>query len=131
LLRRGLVYEGSARTLAREAWLHRQRFQSGPLALASEESYGTVVQAKGRRDALDNAIADRTTYGTRRLAAFAEGRLVIEVARQGGHSATGGAPDLHLTIKELEGAENSPAEDVIRGARSAAEPAAGVGRARQ
>lgn len=58
LLRHGLVYEGSAWTLAHEAWLRRQRFPSRPLALAFEESYGTVCQAKERRDALDRAIAE-------------------------------------------------------------------------
>jgi transposase len=34
LLRHGRVYEGSAWTIAHDAWLRRQRFASGPLALA-------------------------------------------------------------------------------------------------
>ncbi|MGH3113241.1 MAG: IS110 family transposase [Gaiellaceae bacterium] len=58
LLRHGLVYQGSAWTLAHDAWLRRQRFGSRPLALAFDEGYGAVLQAKGRRDALDQAIAE-------------------------------------------------------------------------
>jgi transposase len=58
LLRHGLVYEGSAWTLAHDAWLRRQRFASRPLSLAFDECHGSVVQAKGRRDALDQAIAE-------------------------------------------------------------------------
>jgi transposase len=58
LLRHGLVYEGSAWTLAHEAWLRRQRFQSRPLVLAFDECYGAVCQAKGRRDSLDRALAE-------------------------------------------------------------------------
>jgi transposase len=57
LLRHGLVYDSSAWTGAHDAWLRRQRFDSRPLQLAFEESYGAVVQAKTRRDALDQAIA--------------------------------------------------------------------------
>jgi transposase len=58
LLRHGLVYEGSAWTFAHDAWLRRQRFANRPLALAFDECYGAVCQAKGRRDALDRAIAE-------------------------------------------------------------------------
>ena len=58
LLRHGLVYEGSAWTLAHDAWLRRQRFEHRPLALAFDECYGAVASAKGRRDALDRAIAE-------------------------------------------------------------------------
>ncbi|MGH3039480.1 MAG: IS110 family transposase [Gaiellaceae bacterium] len=58
LLRHGLLYEGSAWTIAHDAWLRRQRFQSRPLTLAFDEGYGAVLQAKGRRDALDRAIAE-------------------------------------------------------------------------
>jgi transposase len=73
LLRHGLVYEGSAWTLAHDSWLRRQRFVRGPLALAFDESYGAVCQAKGRRDALDRAIAELASE-----APFADvvGRLV-------------------------------------------------------
>ena len=53
LLRHGLVYEASAWTGAHDAWLRRQRFDSRPLALAFDESYAAVVQAKTRRDALE------------------------------------------------------------------------------
>lgn len=58
LLRHGLVYDASAWTLAHDAWLRRQRFQSRPLQLALEESYAAAVHAKTRRDALDQAIAE-------------------------------------------------------------------------
>jgi transposase len=58
LLRHGLVYEGSAWTLAHDAWLRRQRFDSRPLSLAFDECYGAVLQTKARRDALDQAIAE-------------------------------------------------------------------------
>jgi transposase len=58
LLRHGLVYEGSAWTLAHDSWLRRQGFASRPLSLAFDECYGAVLQAKGRRDSLDRAISD-------------------------------------------------------------------------
>ena len=58
LLRHGIVYDASAWTLAHDAWLRRQRFESRPLALAFEESYAAVLQAKTRRDALDQAIVE-------------------------------------------------------------------------
>jgi transposase len=61
LLRHGLVYDASAWTLAHEAWLRRLRFQSRPLALAFDECFGAVLQAKVRRDALDQAIAELAT----------------------------------------------------------------------
>jgi transposase len=61
LLRHGLVYEGSAWTLAHDAWLRRQRFPGRVLALAFDELYGAVAQAKGRRDTLDRAIAELAT----------------------------------------------------------------------
>jgi hypothetical protein len=58
LLRHGLVYDSSAWTLAHDAWLRRQRFESRPLQLALEESYAAAAQAKARRDLLDQAIAE-------------------------------------------------------------------------
>ena len=58
LLRHGAVYDAHAWTLAHDAWLRRQQFSSRPLAIAFEESYSTVLQAKTRRDALDRAIAE-------------------------------------------------------------------------
>ena len=58
LLRHGLVYDASAWTLAHDAWLRRQRFERRSLALAFDECYGAVLQAKARRDALDVAIAE-------------------------------------------------------------------------
>jgi transposase len=58
LLRHGLVYDASAWTLAHDAWLRRQRFDGRPLQLALEESYAAAVQAKARRDLLDQAIVE-------------------------------------------------------------------------
>ena len=58
LLRQGIVYEARAWTLAHDAWLRRQRFERGPLARAFDDYYGAVLQAKLRRDALDQAIAE-------------------------------------------------------------------------
>jgi transposase len=58
LLRHGLVYDASAWTLAHDAWLRRQRFESRPLALTFDECYGAVLHAKTRRDLLDAAIAE-------------------------------------------------------------------------
>ncbi len=58
LLRHGLVYDASAWTLAHDAWLRRQRFDSRPLVIAFDECFGAVLQAKTRRDALDQAIAE-------------------------------------------------------------------------
>jgi transposase len=58
LLRHGVVYEAAAWTLAHDAWLRRQRFDSRPLQLALEESYAAAMQAKARRDALDRAIVE-------------------------------------------------------------------------
>jgi transposase len=56
-----LVYDASAWTLAHDAWLRRQQFDSRPLALAFDESYAAVLQAKTRRDTLDVAIAELAT----------------------------------------------------------------------
>ena len=58
LLRHGLVYDGSAWTLAHDAWLRRQRFESRPLSLAFDECYAAVLQTRTRRDALDQAIEE-------------------------------------------------------------------------
>lgn len=58
LLRHGCVYDASAWTLAHDAWLRRQRFESRPLQFALEEAYAAAMQAKTRRDALDQAIAE-------------------------------------------------------------------------
>ena len=58
LLRHGLVYDSSAWTGAHDAWLRRQRFDSRPLALAFDESYAAVLQAKTRRDTLDQTIVE-------------------------------------------------------------------------
>jgi len=58
LLRHGSVYDASAWTLAHDAWLRRQQFDARSLALAFDESYAAVLQAKTRRDTLDEAIAE-------------------------------------------------------------------------
>ena len=58
LLRHGLVYDARAWTLAHDAWLRRQRFESRPLALAFDDCYAAVVQTRARREALDAAIAE-------------------------------------------------------------------------
>ena len=58
LLRHGLVYDATAWTRTHDAWLRRQRFDGGPLAIVFDECYGRMIDAKSRRDALDNAIAE-------------------------------------------------------------------------
>ena len=58
LLRHGAVYDGTAWTRAHDAWLRRQRFQGGPLAIVFDECYGRMLDAKTRRDALDKAITE-------------------------------------------------------------------------
>jgi transposase len=58
LLRHGLVYEATAWTRTHDAWLRRQRFEGGPLAIVFDECYGRMLDAKSRRDALDQAIAE-------------------------------------------------------------------------
>lgn len=58
LLRHGLVYDATAWTKAHDAWLRRQRFQSGPLAIVFDESYARMLDAKTRRDTLDKAITE-------------------------------------------------------------------------
>jgi hypothetical protein len=58
LLRHGMVYDATSWTRAHDAWLRRQRFQSGPLAIVFDECYGRMLDAKTRRDALDKAIAE-------------------------------------------------------------------------
>jgi transposase len=58
LLRHGIVYDATAWTRAHDAWLRRQRFQSGPLATVFDECYGRMLDAKTRRDTLDRAITE-------------------------------------------------------------------------
>ena len=58
LLRHGAVYDATAWTRAHDAWLRKQRFQSGPLAIVFDECYGRMLDAKTRRDALDKAITE-------------------------------------------------------------------------
>jgi transposase len=58
LLRHGLVYDATAWTRTHDAWLRRQRFDGGPLAIVFDDCYGRMLDAKSRRDALDKAIAE-------------------------------------------------------------------------
>lgn len=58
LLRHGAVYDATAWTRAHDAWLRRQRFQSGPLAIVFDECYARMLDAKTRRDAVDRAIVE-------------------------------------------------------------------------
>jgi transposase len=58
LLRHGLVYDATAWTRMHDAWLRRQRFDGGPLAIVFDECYGRMLDAKSRRDTLDKAIAE-------------------------------------------------------------------------
>ncbi len=58
LLRRGLLWEGSAWTQAHERWLAGQRFEQRGLQLAYEEGLAAVEGVRARRDALDAAIRE-------------------------------------------------------------------------
>src|SRR4051812_22567510 len=58
LLRHGLVYDATAWTRTHDAWLRRQRFDGGPLAIVFDECYGRMIDAKSRRDTLDKAIVE-------------------------------------------------------------------------
>jgi transposase len=58
LLRHGAVYDATAWTRAHDAWLRKQRVQSGPLAIVFDERYGRMLDAKTRRDTLDKAITE-------------------------------------------------------------------------
>jgi transposase len=58
LLRHGLVYDATAWTRTHDAWLRRQRFDGGPLAIVFDECYGRMLDAKSRRDTLEKAIAE-------------------------------------------------------------------------
>jgi transposase len=57
LLRHGLVWERKAWSGEHDRWLRGQCF-TGPLGICFDESYSTVLQAKARRDRLDQAIAE-------------------------------------------------------------------------
>jgi transposase len=57
LLRHGLLWERKAWTGEHDRWLRSHRFD-GSLAVCFDESYGSVLQAKARRDRLDQAIAE-------------------------------------------------------------------------
>jgi transposase len=57
LLRHELLWERSAWTGEHDRWLRSLRF-TGPLGVCFDETYGGVLQAKARRDRLDEAIAE-------------------------------------------------------------------------
>jgi len=52
------VYDATAWTRAHDAWLRKQRFQGGPLAIVFDECYSRMIDAKTRRDTLDKAITE-------------------------------------------------------------------------
>ncbi len=58
LLRHGAVYEATAWTRAHDAWLRKQRFQGGRLAIVFDECYSRMMDAKTRRDTLDKAVTE-------------------------------------------------------------------------
>ena len=58
LLRHDLVYPGRAWTGAHDAWLRRQRLPEAAARAAYADYYGAVAAALGRRDGLDEAIAE-------------------------------------------------------------------------
>ena len=58
LLRQGIVYSGGhGWTLAHEAWLRRQHFDSPTLQSTFESDFDAVLTVRARRDRLDAAIA--------------------------------------------------------------------------
>jgi len=58
LLRHGAVYDATAWTRAHDAWLRKQRFQGGPLAIVFDECYSRMIDAKTRRDTAAGRIRD-------------------------------------------------------------------------
>lgn len=60
LLRHGLLWERTAWSGEHDRWLRGLRFE-GALAVCFDEGYGGVLQAKARRDRLDQAIFDAAT----------------------------------------------------------------------
>src|SRR5713226_925855 len=48
LLRHGAVYDATAWTRTHDAWLRKQRFPSGPLAIVFDECYARMLDAKTR-----------------------------------------------------------------------------------
>ncbi len=90
LLRHGAVYDATAWTRAHDAWLRKQRFQSGPLAIVFDECYGRMIDAKTRRDTLDKAItelaATRAVCRCRRAARLSPRRLHADGVRVDGRA---------------------------------------------
>jgi len=116
LLRHGMVYDATAWTRAHDAWLRRQRFPSGPLAIVFDECYGRMLDAKTRRDALDKAISELAAAppyvdvverlvclrGVSTLTAFA---LTVELGNWNRFRPTSLGPFLGLTPSEHSSGE--------------------------
>src|SRR3954453_20324315 len=58
LLRHRAVYEATAWTRAHDAWLRKQRFQGGPLAIVFDQCYVRMLDAKTSGDTLVRAITE-------------------------------------------------------------------------
>jgi transposase len=116
LLRHGVVYDATAWTRAHDHWLRRQRFPSGPLAIVFDECYGRMLDAKSRRDALDQAITELAATppfvkivdrlvclrGVSTLTAFA---LTVELGDWGRFRPESLGPFLGLTPSESSSGE--------------------------
>ena len=116
LLRHGLVYDATAWTKAHDAWLRKQRFQTGPLAIVFDECYARMLDAKTRRDALDKAITELAATppyvdvverlvclrGVSTLTAFA---LTVELGDWNRFRPTSLGPFLGLTPSESSSGE--------------------------
>jgi integrase len=73
----------------------------------------------------DAGVADLRPYDLRHSFVsllIAEGRNVVEIAREAGHAPTMALATYGHVIEELEGAERRPAEEQIRAAREAGVP---------
>jgi hypothetical protein len=133
LLRHGMVYDATAWTRAHDAWLRRQRFQSGPLAIVFDECYGRMLDAKTRRDALDRAITELAgappyvdvverlvcLRGVSTLTAFA---LTVELGDWNRFRPTSLGPFLGLTPSENSSGERRRQGAITKAGNSHARP---------
>jgi len=139
LLRHGMVYDATAWTRAHDAWLRRQRFQSGPLAVVFDECYGRMLDAKTRRDALDRAITELAgappyvdvverlvcLRGVSTLTAFA---LTVELGDWNRFRPTSLGPFLGLTPSENSSGERRRQGAITKGRQLARASSPGRGR---
>ena len=139
LLRHGMVYDATAWTRAHDAWLRRQRFQSGPLAIVFDECYGRMLDAKTRRDALDKAISELAATppyvdvverlvclrGVSTLTAFA---LTVELGDWNRFRPTSLGPFLGLTPSENSSGERRRQGAITKGRQLARASSPGRGR---